>query len=243
MPDPFLQLVPNRVESALRRLRDEVWSDRVATAVTAVAPTPVHRSLSAVLRVARKPVRIGAAWGRLYDQRWFHVALPAATRRGAPRYFEWRDQGEATLHVDGVPYYGFDVAHRYVALPPGVHELWIEGYCCQSAIWHPDVTGLSAQGSVFSGAFLTRRNDLAWSALHDLQCLADVMMQLRSSQNPTPPRELSRFGQQPSIEQATPAYRILLSRLSGAIDAYDTSGPEGLQRALAAVFREFSERR
>jgi alpha-mannosidase len=186
-------------------------------------------------------VKPGSAWGKQFDQRWFKIEGSARFPKAA--YLEWRDQGEATLYVNGVPYYGFDVAHRRVQLPRGAAELWIEGYCCQTAIWHPEATGLSSDGSVFGGAFSVERDELSWAALHDLQCLADLMMQLRARQSPTPASELSRFGQQPSVESVTPAYRVLLSRLSSALDAYDTSGAAALRTKLAAVFREFREPR
>jgi alpha-mannosidase len=238
--DPLLQLVPNRVDAALRRLQDSVWSGRVALAVDATTPTVEHRTLAAARRSPLRPVAPGSAWGRLYDQRWCRLRLPAGS---AGRYLEWQDQGEATLHVQGAPYYGFDVAHRRVALPGGGREVWIESYCCQSAIWHPDATGLAERGSVFGGAFLVRRDDLAWAAWQDLQCLFDLMMHLRSRQQPVPPRELSRFGQQPAVDHATPEYRVLLHRLSGAIDAYDTAGLAALRAALARIYREFRDAR
>ena len=217
-PNPFLQFVPNRAEAALRRLRDALWLDRTPLPVTGTAPTREHLPLAEARMRPRTAVAPESAWGRLYDQRWFLVTLPPASRRGGPRYLEWRDQGEATLHVDGTPYYGFDVAHRQVALPDNAREIWIEGYCCQSAIWHPEATGLSPRGSVFGGAFLLRRDDEAWAAWHDLRALFDLMLAIRARQTPVPP-ELSRFGQQPPVDQATPLYRRLLYRLEPAIVA------------------------
>jgi len=239
-PNLFLQLVPTRMESALRRLRETVWLDRTALPVAATTPTATHQPLAVARRAPLRRVAPGSAWGRLYDQRWYRLRLPAG---GADRYLEWRDQGEATLHVNGAPYYGFDVAHRRVALSRGAREVWIEAYCCQSAIWHPDATGLSARGSVFDGAFLVRRDDEAWAALHDLQCIFDLMMHLRALQQPAPPRELGRTGLQPSVDAVTPVYRVLLQRLSAALDAFDTAGIGALRRALARIFREFREPR
>jgi alpha-mannosidase len=242
-PNPFLQFVPNRVDAALRRLHDTCWIQRTALTVTATRATPEHRSLAAAKRDRRSQVKPGSAWGRLYDQRWFHVVLPPAARSAGPRYLEWRDQGEATLLVNDCPYYGFDVAHRRVALPPGVGEVWIEGYCCQSAIWHPEATGLSAEGSVFSGAYLVHRDDAIWETQHDLRALFDLMMALRAKQIPAPPAELPRFGQQPSVDQATPLYRKVLHALDQAIDAFDRDGVPALRRALVAARRELKDSR
>lgn len=241
-PIQFPQLVPNRVESALRRVRERVWLDAEAVPVTAASPTAEHRPLAKVMRERRRPVRLGEAWGRLYDQRWFHLVLPRRTGARAPRYLEWRDRGEATLWIQGAPYYGFDVAHRRVALPESTTEAWIEGYCCQSAIWHPDATGLSAQGSIFEGAWLVRRDDESWAAWLDLQSLFDLMLQLRAQQNPPLPRELARVGYQPALEQATPVYRRLLRLLSDALDAFELSGVPALRTALADAMHELRDR-
>lgn len=239
-PNPLLQLVPNRIEAALRRVQEAVWIDRTALAADTTAPTAEHRSLAKARHSPRHRVAPGSVWGRLYDQRWYRMTLPADA---VGKYLEWRDQGEATLHVNGAPYYGFDVAHRRVALPPGVREVWVEAYCCQSAIWHPKATGLSPRGSVFDGAFLVRRDDEAWAAAHDLQCLFDLMMHLRGQQHPTPPASLARIGQQPAVTPGTPVYRRLLRLLDEAVDALDTAGVAALRTRLAAAFRELRDRR
>jgi len=240
--DPFLQLVPNRAEAALRRLGDLVWHDRREVVVTATEPTPTHRPLDVVAQERRHGVRRGTAWGRLFDQRWFHAVLPASPRGAGAVYLEWRDQGEATLHVGGAPYYGFDVAHRRVALPPRTREVWIEAYCCQTAIWHPDATGLSPEGSRFEGAFLVHRDDEAWAAWHDLQVLFDLMLHLRG-RNSSTPQPLSRFGLQPSVDQAAPVYRQLLMHLAEAIDAFDTRGVPAFRARLARAYADLRRRR
>jgi alpha-mannosidase len=160
----------------------------------------------------------------LYDQRWFRLSLTEG-RRGAPvRYLEWRDQGEATLWIDGQPHYGFDVAHRRAPLPARFTEAWIEGYCCQTAIWHPDATGLSPEGSRFGGAFLAQRDDALWDFVQDLQFLSDLAKHLRVLHMPLAPRELPRVGPQPALEQAPPAYRILMRGMSDALDELDSHG-------------------
>jgi alpha-mannosidase len=241
-PNPFLQLAPNRAVAALNRVRSLIWHNRIALTVEATEPTAAHRSLDTARRDKLAPVSANSAWGRLYDQRWCRLKLPSLHSRNAPtRYLEWRDQGEATLYIDGVPYYGFDVAHRYVALPPKTRELWIESLCCQSAIWHPDATGLSPRGSIFDGAFLVQRDDEAWAAYHDFQCLVDLMIHLRAQQEPTPPRILPPTGLQPSVAQATPLYRRLLRLLDEAVDAFDTAGLPALRSRLAAAFKELRD--
>ncbi|OAM91660.1 alpha-mannosidase [Termitidicoccus mucosus] len=241
--DPFLQLVPKRAEALLRRLRAGIWRDRSEITVTATLPTPHHRRLAEVRKEAREPVPSGTAWGRLYDQRWFHAALPGFAPDSGNLYLEWRDQGEATLYVESVPYYGFDPAHRRVAIPPDTRELWIEGTCCQSGIWHPDATGLSPQGSRFDGAFLTRRDDAAWAAAHDLQALYDAMLFLRVRQGPRAPSTPPSFGPQPSVDNTTPLFRRLLHLLGRAVDAHDLHGIDAFRASIAAAMVEIREQR
>ena len=77
-PNPFLQFVPNRADAALRRVQAALWPRRTALPVTATAPTREHRSLSAAQSDRRMAVAPGSAWGKLSDQRWFHIALPPA---------------------------------------------------------------------------------------------------------------------------------------------------------------------
>lgn len=232
--NPFLQLAPNRADAALRRVREMVWSERTDVDVAATVAGPVHQPLAWARRQRLHSVPIDQAWGRLYDQRWCRLRLPPG---GGRRYLEWRDQGEATLWIEGCPYYGFDVAHRYVALPPGTRECWIEAYCCQSAIWHPDATGLSARGSVFSGAFLVQRDPAAWDAAQDLQVLVDLMLHLRTQQPPASAGGLARFGLQPPVDSASPLYRRLLVQLERAVDALDTGGLAALRPRLAEARR------
>lgn len=240
-PSALLQLVPNRAESILRRVQKMVWSPPEPLVVEGSTAGVEHRSLAEAENGPWKAVKPGTAWGRLYDQRWFRIALPADA---AGRYLEWQDQGEATLYVEGAPYYGFDVAHRRVVLPPGVGEVWLEAYCCQSAIWHPAATGLSAKGSVFNGAALLTRDDEAWEAQNDLKALVDLMLHLRERQRPAPPPGgVQRFGPQTEVNQATPLYRRVLRLLDDAADAFDTAGVAALRSSLAGALRELRDHR
>jgi alpha-mannosidase len=159
----------------------------------------------------------------------------------APRWLHWDEQGEATLFVNGVPFYGFDVAHRYCELPAGTREVWVESLCVQSAIWHPDAKGLGAEGNIFRGARLLRRDDEAWAAYHDLNCLYDWMLDLRAREFPGVPRELFSQTQQPALTDVSPLYRRLLRGLDTALDAFDTAGVAALRRELAKLYRELRD--
>ncbi|PTY07609.1 alpha-mannosidase [Opitutaceae bacterium EW11] len=241
---PLLELTPNRVLAAVRRLEALVWPSAEPVEVFATEASAEPVSLENARHLPLRRVRPGSSWGKLYDQRWCRLELPG--RRGAsaaPRYLEWRDQGEATLHVDGLPFYGFDVAHRRVALPQGAKKLWVESWCCQSAIWHPKATGLSPSGSVFEGAFLVGRDDLAWNTFHDLQCLADLMVHLRAAQAGGPVPDIAAVGPQPSVARVTPLYRRVLRLLDEAVDVFDRDGLAALQRSLRTAMAELHTER
>jgi len=240
--NPFLEFVPNRTEAIMRWLRRSLWLERRALEVTATRPTPEHRAFESIQTERRSRVKVGDVWGKLYDQRWFHLEIPPA-EKGRQWTLEWRDQGEATLYVDGLPHYGFDPAHRYVALPQGTREVWIEGYCCQSCIWHPDATGLSPYGSLFGGGFIQYRDDVVWDCLQELGVLFDLMMTLRSQQDPKPTPHLNGVGLQPRVNDATPIYRKLLRLLNGACSTYEREGTTALREALIAAREELKNAR
>jgi alpha-mannosidase len=235
--NPLLQLTPLRTQSVVARLAGKIWHDPRPVRVEATAARPDHVSLAMAKRAARRPVREGDAWGRLYDQRWCRVTIPT----GGGRWLHWDEQGEATLYVNGVPFYGFDVAHRYCELPAGTRDVWVESLCVQSAIWHPDAKGLGAEGNIFRGARLLRREDEAWHAYHDLNCLYDWMLELRAKEFPGVSKELFSQTQQPALTDVSPLYRRLLRGLDGALDAFDTDGLGALRRELAALYREMRD--
>ena len=232
----LLSLVPNRIETAVDRLKQAIWIDPVPLKVEATAPGPRQITLAEAKRLPRRPVRNETFWGRLFDQRWCRIALPALA---GPTFLNWRDQGEATLYIDDKPYFGLDVAHRFCRLPAGVRELWIESNCIQSAIWHPEADGMEKGGSYFAGTALCRRNEEAWSAYHDLKCLFDLMLDQRGRENPLANKGLNAFGQQLVVEKATPFYRQLLRALDEVVDAFDRAGIPALREKLAAAYRAF----
>jgi alpha-mannosidase len=235
----LLQLVPNRVAATVDRLRREIWTRTRTLPVTASVPTAFHTPWQDAQGRALSAVEGGNVWGQLYDQRWWHIDLADGAGAGvsdAPLYLEWCDQGEATLYVRGVPYFGFDVAHRHCVLPGGVSDVWIESVCIQTGIWHPDATGLSASGSRFEGAYLARRDDDAWHAFHDLNCLFEFML----AERPAGP-QLNAIGYQAPLSRVSPSYRRLLRVLDEAIDALDSQGVKALRTSLAAVYEEFRE--
>jgi alpha-mannosidase len=237
----LLQLVPNRVAATVDRLSRQIWTRVRELSVEATDSTAAHVSCTEARTKIRSSVLKGRAWGRLYDQRWCRLDLSGAAdcdeSKSEPLYLEWRDQAEATLYVRDVPYFGFDVAHRYCPLPPGLSEVWVESTCVQSAIWHSDASGLSAAGSIFEGAFLVRRADPVWDAYHDLNCLFEVML----AERPGGP-QLNAIGQQAPLTRVSPSYRRLLRLLDQSVDALDRGGIGELRRSLGAAYEELRER-
>jgi alpha-mannosidase len=236
----LLQLVPNRVSATVERLRQRIWTRVRTVAVQATAPTADHATWQNAHSRARAPIAQDSTWGRLYDQRWCHLDLSASTLddSGGLLYLEWQDQAEAVLYVEGVPYFGLDVAHRYCLLPARVSEAWVESVCVQTGIWHPEAAGLSASGSVFTGAFIARRDDEVWHAYHDLNCLFEVMLADRPGGS-----QLNHIGHQAPLNLVSPTYRRLLRLLDESIDSLDRGGIGELRASLVPVYEELRESR
>ncbi|KXU37673.1 hypothetical protein AXK11_00080 [Cephaloticoccus primus] len=240
-PNPFLQFAPNRAKRVHIRLNESLWLESQSLAVTAARPTAGHRPLEVAKKERRSPIKSGEAWGKLYDQRWFHIEIPAPPKGKAkvPRFLEWSHQGESTLYVDGVPYYGFDDPHRAVVLPPGVREVWIEGYCCNT-FSHPSV---SPNGSIFNGASLKYRDETVWDCLQEMNVMFDVMMALRSRQEPKPAPFVPMVGLRPKVDDASPIYRKVLHIIERACDAYELDGPAAMSRILVEGRAELKSER
>ena len=230
------QLIPNRIQAAINRLQESLWTDSKPLRVEASEPSPAQVPLMAGKKLKLRAIGNCSFWGKLFDQRWCRVVLPTAA--DANTWLNWRDQGEATLYVGDKPYYGFNVAHRSCRLPAGTQEVWIQSSCIQSAIWHPEANGMDPEGSYFEGAFLCRRNDEAWNAYHDLKCLFDLAMDQRHRENPSVPTTLNGFGLQTPVDKFTPVYRLMLRFMDEAVDAADVQGIPAMRRKLAEAYRE-----
>lgn len=233
----LLSLIPTRIQAATNRLRESIWTTIQPIRVEATASGPEVLSLSQATKLKRTVVQPNTPWGRLFDQRWCRLEFPKSSE---PLYLNWRDQGEATLYINGVPYFGFDVAHRHCVLPAGIREAWMECNCVQSGVWHPDATGLTPYGSLFDGASVCHRDEATWTAYHDLKCLFDILVEERSRENPGV-APINGMGLQTPVDKASPFYRQLLRRLDDAVNAYDIDGPRALSAKLKSVYKEFHQ--
>src|ERR1700731_2957702 len=106
----LLQLGPNRGAAAVERLSRQIWTRISPVTGGATDSTAEHLAWTEAMSNSRSSVLIGSPWGRLYDQRWCRLDLTRASDSGQarpePLYLEWRDLAEATLYVQGVPYFG-----------------------------------------------------------------------------------------------------------------------------------------
>jgi len=227
---PLTQLVPNRIRATLARLERRIWTQPVPLLVEGTPAKPSQRGWADARGEGMRKVRFGSAWGKLFDQRWCRIRLDQPSVAGD--WLHWQEQGEATLYLEGVPYFGFDVAHRRCRLPEGARELWVECNAIQSAIWHPDASGLTAEGCHFVGAWLCRRDDEAWGAYHDLDCLFQLAMDMRQREEPVRGRHLKAVGQQLPMECCPPEFRILWRVMEEAADALDGAGVAAMRRVL-----------
>jgi alpha-mannosidase len=239
-PTHFHQLLLPRLAQWRDRLSTMIWRvDDAPLRVARTRPTPTHRPLAEVSSSEFEPVRsMPLHWGRMFDQCWWRVELPAGVKS---RHLLWRDEGEATLYMDGVPSYGVDPGHLYAPLPDGVRELVIESLCARTGVWVAGGTqGIdAAKGSHFRGAYLAERNEDAWQAWHDLDVLMLVMEQLERPGYPEGADLWGRGGYRPEINRADPLLRRLVHRIGGALDVMERDGLKAGRKQLASILRAF----
>ncbi len=183
---------------------------------------------------SRAPVELPHFWGKLYTPQNFAIAPPASAESG-PLWLRWRDQAEGTLYVDGRPFFGFDPAHRECRLPEEFSQLEMRSHCVQSAIWHPDATGLDPQGSRLDGAEFLRRSDLHWKLYHDLAVLNELLKTAALRDNPENHLWFQEKGVMPDTHHTSPLVRRLLRDVDDACDLLDRGDLAALSAHLDQV--------
>jgi alpha-mannosidase len=243
LPRTFLtQLIPPRIAEALRRIEARIW--RFGEPIKAVQQTKsftAHRTIESLTDADFAPVpEDGFSWGPKFAQRWFRLLLPQADQSG-PRYLRWEDQAEATAYVDGVPYYGIDLAHRYCPLPEHVREVWVEAVCVKTGIWVTDsAEPITAAGSRYAFPRLVYRDDCAWQVYHDLRVLFDVMEAECMDYQPDARKAfVDPIRYSAPFFRATPLLRRWCARLDAAIDVLDASGLRAFQAELQQIYGAF----
>ncbi|MGJ3241750.1 MAG: alpha-mannosidase [Opitutales bacterium] len=246
LPKTYLtQLVPPRIMEAAGRLKNQIWQPVAGPLpVTRSASSREHRPFRAIGDLTFKPVkRLPHVWGRMHDQCWWELTLDLPEdllKSGETLYLDWRDQGEATLYADGVPWHGIDPGHKIIPLPPAGQTLHIESTCLRSGIWVAnEAQGVSPEGSEFRGAFVCTRDDDAWEAWVELSVLIEVLQKEHATHDPERRKLGQGFGYLPTIEQASPLFRKLTTRLDEAVDKLDSKGLPAFRRALRGILRDF----
>lgn len=234
----LLSLVHNRAIAAVQRLEGLIWLPVLELRCEATPAGPELRPYVEATRLPLSPVERGTFWGRLFDQRWYRLEVPEGEAGHEPLWLNFEEQSEATLYIAGEAYFGFDVAHKYCRLPRGTSELWLESNCIQSAIWHPNQRPMLRHGAYHEGARLVRRDEAAWQGYHDLNCLVELMLDLRRRENPTLAEKPAIFGLQDRLESVPPYYRRLLRLLDQALDALDGEGVPAMRAILGDAYAE-----
>jgi alpha-mannosidase len=237
--NPFLQLVPARVNRALSRLEALIWNDRRQLAVEWTRPSKRHLPWKEASRLPRRRVQRPFFWGKLFEQSWFRLEIPRDLREEG-WFLEWKEQGEATAYIGGEPFAGLDVGHHTCRLPAGVREIWLEVMCLESAIWVPLIKrpAITEKGCRFERACLVRRDENAWQAYHDLSVLNQLLAIEHRKRFPQQPEFILGPRSSPPHDRLTVLHRRLLRLLDEAVDALDREGVQAMRTALAKTYRE-----
>lgn len=236
------QFLPPRINRAVLRLKAMIWRhDSVLLPVARAESRRVHRPLAEAQKETFTPVTARPHfWGRKFEQTWWRLELPAAPAGSPRRYLRWRDQGEATVYVNGEPWHGIDPGHQIVPLPvEATGTIWIESACVRTGVWVTGETqGLSDYGSQFDGATLATRNELAWEVYFDIAVLFDLLsLEYRKVHQEW--RGLEGFGYLPPLEKMSPLFRKLLGRLDEAVTVLDAQGLEAVRPVLKRIYADF----
>ncbi len=240
---PYQQFLPSRINKTKQRLQEMIWQvDSQTLTVRQSSITKQHRPLSEAESFTYKPVKmLPHTWGEAFDQCWWELDIPADS--GKSRWLFWRDQGEATVYIDGKAHCGIDPGHLHAPLPTKLTRdgglVRIESTCCRTGIWvSGSEQGIGPHGSIFSGAYLATRNDAAWQAYFDLEVLLDLALIDHRLAYPTDSDLPSSSGYRRPIREITPRFRLLIEQLDRACDAFDAEGPAALSRALKPLYKD-----
>ena len=235
---PLLQVLTGRIHQAILRLEKQIWEDPVPLVdVSWSGASSNYLSYSQARKTPMQPVKKRLRWGNLYDQAWFHAPLPKQAGAG-PRWLVWKDQGEATLYINGQPYAGLDGPHPRVVLPKNAKEIWIEAICLENNVWAPNpIPAINEQGIAFSKIEICRRNDEAWHAYHDFKVLFDVLHKEHRRCMSPDAQFPNVIGYQHPVERVPVLYRRLMRELDRACSIYEARGIPALRKHLAGVYK------
>lgn len=239
--NPLQQLTPPRLKKALERLRAGIWRDLGEVPnVSRTDSSPDHIPFHEARKKKRLPIRqTPHHWGRMFEQVWFKVELPRARNDGETRYLQWRDEGEATVYVDGVPWYGLDPGHQRAPLPPKSRVIWVEATCARTGVWVTgEAQGISEDGSEYHHPRLLLRDDLAWEVYHDFLILFETIA-LEYNGREKGDRFGEGFAFRPALFEMSPRFRKMMRMLDEAVDALNAGGLAAMKEKLTAIYKAF----
>ena len=238
---PLLQLVPARVQATLNRMKAAIWLPAQDLPVAWTGASREHCTLEQAQQKKLTPLEAADVpffWGNLEDQSWFHVLIPQAFRDGT-WFLEWKEQGEATAYINGIPYAGLDVAHPQCPIPEGCSEIWIEAMALETGIWIPGYQGRGAitpEGCRFEAVRVRQRDNLSWKVLLDFEVLADLL-ENEYRRQPSLRTPFGRaIGYCDPLEGVSVLYRRLVRFLDEVICAYEREGLSAAKRELERVY-------
>lgn len=170
------QLISQRLIELRKRLFNRIWSRVDLSSTVAMAePCQDYLNYEEARRQKLKAVKtFPFVWGQKWEQAWFRLQVPREAMRDG-LYLLWDDEGEATMYVDGLPWYGIDSAHHRAPLPQKAREIWIEGTCSRTGVWCNDGKALSEAGSTHRGVSFWKRDETAWQTYWDFCVLLDLL--------------------------------------------------------------------
>ena len=237
---PLPQIVPQRAENALQRMRSRLWTVQPPLEVEGSETTEAFRGAREAEKLAYVPVRTGETFGPVgggWAQRWFRLRVPqAGPGEAGKRVLFWHCQGETTAYRDGTPWAGLDIAHEYCALPDDACLLYLDCGTYQTGIWRIGQPINPLTGARFDRAYVAVRNPDGWDAFHDFEVLVLLMRHLMTQQGIV---TAGSSGFNPPLDSASPLLRRLLFRLNGICDLYDQGDLEGVRHALDESYGEF----
>lgn len=238
---PFVQFIPPRIDAMRRRLVERLWEPIAAEIEVSQSPitSRITRFDEIDPRAFKRVERVPMHWGKYYDHCWWKLIFPALGAEG-DLFLRWKDQGEATLYVGGMPNAGIDPGHLYVPMPKelrGGGEAFIESICCRTGVWVTGETqGIDAEGSRFEGVSIHWRNRAAWDAFIEVDLLLELAI-LEHKRTVPDSDWPSGYGFRKPAELLSPLCRRLLHALDLACDSLDREGPSGVAASLAQLRR------
>lgn len=238
-PNPLQQLIPPRASSLMRRLRRMLWENRrdldVQGGPVNETPIPLEETVQQPLQDVR-PGETFAGPGNQWKQRWFKVTIPAAEKdEVGRRVLFWDSQGETTVYLNGTPWAGIDIAHRYCTLPDEACELWLDTGTYQTGVWFGGPKSrVDEYGCRFDGAWIACRNEAAWKAYWDVSCLNDLMTVLLKRDDWSG----HGVGFHEPLDEVSVLLRRLLRGFDTVCNAFDAGGFDAIGEPVKQIYND-----